>query len=70
MDAPYGAYVHPAAPPPPNVHILHTPLFDFAIRIGSTPTFLYFDLLHLYSANAAHYVYKTIIAGYHELLGN
>ena len=29
---------------------------DFTIRIGSTPTFLYFDL-YLYSAYAAHYVY-------------
>ena len=31
---------------------------DFTIRIGSTPTFLYFDL-YLYSAYAAHYVYFT-----------
>ena len=30
---------------------------DFTIRIGSTPTFLYFDL-YLYSAYAAHYVYN------------
>ena len=29
---------------------------DCTIRIGSTPTFLYFDL-YLYSAYAAHYVY-------------
>ena len=29
---------------------------DHTIRIGSTPTFLYFDL-YLYSAYAAHYVY-------------
>ena len=29
---------------------------DYTIRIGSTPTFLYFDLC-LYSAYAAHYVY-------------
>ena len=29
---------------------------DYAIRIGSTPTFLYFDL-YLYCAYAAHYVY-------------
>ena len=28
---------------------------DHTIRIGSTPTFLYFDL-YLYSAYAAHYV--------------
>ena len=27
---------------------------DHTIRIGSTPTFLYFDL-YLYSAYAAHY---------------
>ena len=31
----------------------------FTIRVGSTATFLYFDL-HLYSAYAAHYVYKYI----------
>ena len=31
---------------------------DHTIRIGSTPTFLYFDL-YLYSAYAAHYVYST-----------
>ena len=29
---------------------------DYTIRIGSTPTFLYFDL-YFYSAYAAHYVY-------------
>ena len=29
---------------------------DYTIRIGSTPTFLYFDL-YLYSAYAAYYVY-------------
>ena len=29
---------------------------DYTIRIGSTQTFLYFDL-HLYSAYAVHYVY-------------
>ena len=29
---------------------------DYTIRIGSTPTFLYFDL-HLYSAYAGYYVY-------------
>ena len=29
---------------------------DFTIRIGSTPTFLYFDS-YLYSAYAAHYIY-------------
>ena len=32
---------------------------DYTIRIGSTPTILYFDL-YLYSAYAAHYVYFTI----------
>ena len=32
---------------------------DHTIRIGSTPTFLYFDL-YLYSAYAAHYVYNTL----------
>ena len=29
---------------------------DYTIRIGSTPTILYFDL-YLYSAYTAHYVY-------------
>ena len=29
---------------------------DYTIHIGSTPTFLYFDL-YLYSAYAAHFVY-------------
>ena len=32
---------------------------DYTIRIGSTPTFLYFDL-YLYSPYAAHYIYKII----------
>ena len=36
---------------------------DYTIRIGSTPTFLYFDL-YLYSAYAAHFVYIII---YHIL---
>ena len=30
---------------------------DYTIRIGSTPTFVYFDL-YLYSAYAAHFVYN------------
>ena len=34
---------------------------DYTIRIGSTPTFLYFDL-YLYSAYAADYVYTFPIA--------
>ena len=34
-------------------------MLDYTIRIGSTPTFLYFDL-YLYSAYAAHYVYIYI----------
>ena len=33
---------------------------DHTLRIGSTPTFLYFDL-YLYSAYAAHYVYLILI---------
>ena len=33
---------------------------DYTIRIGSTPTFLYFDL-HLYSTYAAHFVYFTFV---------
>ena len=36
---------------------------DYTIRIGSTPTFLYFDL-YLYSAYAAHYVYDFDIGFY------
>ena len=32
---------------------------DFTIHISSTPTFSYFDL-YLYSAYAAHYIYKYI----------
>ena len=32
---------------------------DYTIRIGSTPTILYFDL-YLYSAYAAHYVYSLL----------
>ena len=32
---------------------------DYTIRIGSTPTFLYFDL-YLYSVYAVHYVYFFI----------
>ena len=31
-------------------------MLDYTIRIGSTPTFLYFDL-YLYSAYTAQYVY-------------
>ena len=34
---------------------------DYTIRIGSIPTFLYFDL-YLYSAYAAHIVYSSIFA--------
>ena len=33
---------------------------DHTIRIGSTPTFLYFDL-YLYAAYAAHYVYFNVV---------
>ena len=32
---------------------------DYTIRIGSTPTILYFDF-YLYSAYAAHYVYSIV----------
>ena len=32
---------------------------DYTIRIGSIPTFLYFDL-YLYSAYAAHFVYNKM----------
>ena len=32
---------------------------DYTIHIGSTPTFLYFDL-YLYSAYAAHYIYHNL----------
>ena len=34
---------------------------DYTIRIGSTPTFLYFDL-YLYSTYVGHYVYLTTMA--------
>ena len=34
---------------------------DYTFHIGSTPTFLYFDL-YLYSAYAAHYVYSNQIS--------
>ena len=33
---------------------------DYTIRIGSTPTVLYFDL-YLYSAYAEHYVYVVYV---------
>ena len=33
---------------------------DYTIRIGSIPTFLYFDL-YLYSAYAAHFVYYSLV---------
>ena len=36
---------------------------DYTIRIGSTPTFLYFDL-YLYSAYAAHFVYFTYVKNF------
>ena len=36
---------------------------DYTIRIGSTPTFLYFNL-YLYSAYAAHFVYIQYICIY------
>ena len=36
---------------------------DYTIRIGSTPTFLYFDL-YLYSAYTAHYVLKQDSSGH------
>ena len=35
---------------------------DYTIRIGSTPTFLYFHL-YLYSAHAGHYVYFNFSNG-------
>ena len=33
---------------------------DYTIRIGSTPTFLFFDF-YLYSAYAKHYVYYNLL---------
>ena len=36
---------------------------DFTFRIGSTPTFLYFDL-YLNTAYAAHYVYYYTLRVY------
>ena len=38
---------------------------DYTIRIGSIPTFLYFDL-YLYFAYAAHFVYIHIHLGRKE----
>ena len=35
-------------------------MLDYTIRIGSTPTFLYFADLYLCSAYAAHYVYLLL----------
>ena len=40
---------------------------DHTIRIGSTPTFLYFDL-YLYSAYAAHYVYYILYSVFYYTL--
>ena len=42
-----------------NKVYLYSYTLDYTIRIGSTPTFLYFDL-YLYSAYAAHCVYIVI----------
>ena len=36
-------------------------MLDHTIHIGSTSTFLYFDL-YLYSAYGAHYVYGKVLA--------
>ena len=36
---------------------------DYTIRIGSTPTILYFDL-YLYSADTGHYVYINLYSIY------
>ena len=36
-------------------------MLDYTLCIGSTQTFLYFDL-YLYSAYAAHYVYYIFIS--------
>ena len=38
-------------------------MYHYTIRIGSTPTILYFDL-YLYSAYAAHYVYFNFLSGH------
>ena len=34
---------------------------DFTIRIGSTPTFSYFDLIYTYSFGTNSYKFETII---------
>ena len=39
---------------------------DYTIRIGSTPTFLYFDL-YLYSAYAAHIRLSTFLLAHYLL---
>ena len=38
---------------------------DYTIRMGSTPTILYFDL-YLYSGNAGHYLYFNFVLKVHE----
>ena len=40
---------------------------DFSIRIGNTPTFLYF-YLYLYSAYTAHYVYFALYSTHMSFL--
>ena len=44
-------------------------MLDYTIRIGSTPTFLYFDL-YLYSAYATHYIATAGLLVITALLNN
>ena len=44
-------------------------MLDYTIRIGSTPTFLYFDL-YLYSAYTAHYIATAGLLVITALLNN
>ena len=44
-------------------------MLDYTIHIGSTPTFLYFDL-YLYSAYAAHYVLRKTFSICWEMVEN
>ena len=50
----------PVDPDPHLTKGLRSKRLDFAFYIGSTPTFLYFDL-YLNNAYATHYVYFTIV---------
>ena len=56
MNPSKSARVHDAVPKQSSMYLPKKIRNGSTIRIGSTPTFLYFDL-YLHSAYAAHYVY-------------